>query len=48
MASMSAPLPPDGPTDGAPLTGAALGTHGFWMPRRHPETITLVHLVRAR
>jgi alpha-galactosidase len=42
--SMSAPLPAGGPTGGVPMTGAALAERGFWMPRRHPETVTLVHL----
>jgi alpha-galactosidase len=45
--SMSAPLPPHGPTGGVPVTGAALATRGFWMPRRRPQTITLVHITAA-
>ena len=44
--SMSAPLAPAGPTDGTPVTGAALAGRGFWVPRRRPETVTLVHLAR--
>ena len=44
--SMSAPLPADGPTDGVAVTGRALADRGFWMPRRRPETVTLVHLSR--
>jgi len=23
-----------------------LGSRGFWVPRRRPETVTLVHLTR--
>jgi alpha-galactosidase len=42
--SKSRPLPEAGPTDGRPMTGRALGTVGFWVPRRRPETVTLVHL----
>ena len=45
--SMSSPLPPAGPTDGTPVTGRVLGSRGFWVPRRRPETVTLVHLTRA-
>ena len=45
--SMSADLPQVGPTDGVEVSGRALGTRGFWIPRRRPETVTLVHLVRA-
>jgi alpha-galactosidase len=45
--SMSAPLPEHGPTGGVPVTGAALATRGFWMPRRRPQTITLVHITAA-
>ena len=45
--SMSAPLPGTGPTDGVELTGAMLGSRGFWMPRRRPETVTLVRLARV-
>jgi alpha-galactosidase len=45
--SMSAPLARTGPTAGTPVTGRALGTRGFWIPRRRPETVTLVHLVRS-
>ncbi len=42
--SGSAPLPPQGPSDGAPVAGRVLGARGFWVPRRRPETVTLVHL----
>jgi len=45
--SMSADLPQIGPTDGVEVSGRALGTRGFWIPRRRPETVTLVHLVGA-
>ncbi len=46
-ASMSSPLPPAGPTDGTVVTGSALARTGLWFPRRRPETVTLVHLVRG-
>jgi alpha-galactosidase len=42
--SKSLPLPPAGPTDGEPMSGRALATIGFWVPRRRPETVTLVHV----
>ncbi|NYD42926.1 alpha-galactosidase [Nocardioides panaciterrulae] len=45
--SMSAPLPPDGPTDGVAVAGRVLADRGFWLPRRRPETVTLVRLTRA-
>jgi alpha-galactosidase len=44
---MSSPLPPAGPTDGTPVTGRVLGSRGFWVPRRRPETVTLAHLRRS-
>ena len=47
MVSMSSPLPETGPTDGTPVTGRALGRRGFWIPRRKPETVTLVRIVRG-
>jgi alpha-galactosidase len=43
--SMSAPLPPTGPTAGVAVAGSVLATRGLWLPRRRPETATLVHLV---
>jgi alpha-galactosidase len=45
--SMSAPLPEKGPTDGLEVSGSSLATRGFWIPRRRPETVTLVHLERG-
>jgi alpha-galactosidase len=45
--SMSAPLPPEGPTAGVEVTGLALARPGFWVPRRRPETVTLVKIERA-
>lgn len=45
--SMSADLPADGPSAGRRVTGAALASSGFWIPRRRPETVTLVHLARV-
>ena len=44
--SRSSAPPPHGPLGEATITGAALATRGFWMPRRRPETVTLVHLRR--
>ncbi len=44
--SMSSPLPADGPTDGSTVTGRALADRGLWLPRRRPETVTLMHLTR--
>ncbi len=44
--SMSSPLAETGPTEGAAVTGRALSDRGFWVPRRRPETVTLVHLSR--
>jgi len=44
--SRSVPMPAAGPTDGAPVSGRALGILGYWIPRRHPETVTLVRLTR--
>ncbi|MGN6250774.1 MAG: alpha-galactosidase [Marmoricola sp.] len=46
--SMSQPLPEQGPTGGVALTGTQLRQRGFWMPRRRPETVTLVRLRRQR
>ncbi len=46
--SMSQPLRPEGPTGGEEITGHLLATHGFWIPRRRPETVTLMHLQRVR
>ncbi|MBB6626979.1 alpha-galactosidase [Nocardioides sp. KIGAM211] len=45
--SMSAPLPEVGPTDGVDVSGEVLARRGFWMPRRRPETVTLVHVTRV-
>jgi alpha-galactosidase len=44
--SMSAALSDGGPTAGVPVTGAVLGRRGFWVPRRRPETVTLVTITR--
>jgi alpha-galactosidase len=33
-----------GPTGGAPVSGAALGSVGLWLPRCRPETVRLIHL----
>jgi alpha-galactosidase len=32
----------DGPTGGVPITGATISTTGVWLPRRRPETVTLI------
>jgi alpha-galactosidase len=45
--SKSAALPPEGPSAGREVTGAVLGSRGFWVPRRPPETATLVRLERT-
>jgi alpha-galactosidase len=45
--SMSAALPDVGPTGGVDVTGEVLATRGFWIPRRRPETVTLVRIERA-
>jgi alpha-galactosidase len=45
--SRSAPLPADGPSAGREVRGAVLASRGFWIPRRRPETVTLVHLERV-
>ena len=45
--SMSAPLADLGPTAGEAVAGRALGRQGFWVPRRRPQTVTLVHLTRS-
>lgn len=45
--SKSSPLAETGPTAGTPVTGRALATRGFWVPRRRPQTVTLVYLVRS-
>lgn len=42
--SRSVALPEGGPTAGVEVRGAVLGTRGYWIPRRRPETITLVHV----
>ncbi len=45
--SASSALPPTARPAGVPVTGRALATRGFWIPRRRPETVTLVHLTRV-
>ena len=44
--SKSSPLPDDGPTAGRLVDGGTLAARGFWVPRRRPETVTLVHVER--
>lgn len=45
--SRSYPLAETGPLGGATATGLALATRGFPMPRRQPQTVTLIHVSRA-
>ena len=45
--SRSVELAQTGPTGGETVLGAVLATRGYWIPRRRPETVTLVHLTRA-
>jgi alpha-galactosidase len=45
--SMSTPLADDGPTGGTEMLGSMLRTSGFWVPRRRPETVTLVRATRV-
>lgn len=42
--SRSVPLPEHGPAPGRGVRGAVLATRGFWIPRRRPQTVTLVHV----
>lgn len=42
--SRSPGLHPAGPTRGTPLSAAVLANPGLWIPRRQPESITLIHL----
>ena len=46
--SRSVALPDEGPSGGRPVRGAVLASRGFWLPRRRPETVTLIHLEEAR
>ncbi len=45
--SRSAGLPQPGPLGTSRTTGSSLATRGFLVPRRRPETVTLVHLART-
>jgi alpha-galactosidase len=45
--SRSVELPEAGPTGGVEVRGAVLRTRGYWISRRRPETVTLVHLRRV-
>jgi len=42
--SASSPLPDLGPLAKAVVSGSALAERGYWVPRRRPETVTLVHI----
>jgi alpha-galactosidase len=44
--SYSTPLPEHGPEGRRVVSGASLARHGFWLPRRRPQTVTLVHVTR--
>lgn len=45
--SRSVELPQGGPTEGVEVPGAVLASRGYWIPRRRPETVTLVHIERV-
>ncbi|MFC5727567.1 MULTISPECIES: alpha-galactosidase [Nocardioides] len=45
--SRAGTLSADGPSDGRSMLGAELSTRGYWVPRRRPETVSLVHITRA-
>ena len=45
--SYSAALPEHGPEGRRTLTGGVLARRGFWVPRRRPQTVTLVHVTRC-
>ena len=45
--SRSVELSRGGPTEEVEVLGAVLGTRGYWIPRRQPETVTLVHVERV-
>jgi alpha-galactosidase len=45
--SRSVEMPEAGPTAGVQVTGAVLAARGYWIPRRRPETVALVHVERA-
>jgi alpha-galactosidase len=45
--SRSAALLESGPLGKSTATGASLATRGFHVPRRRPETVTLIHVERA-
>ncbi len=44
--SRSVELPEAGPTGAVEVQGAVLAARGYWIPRRRPETVTLVHITR--
>lgn len=41
-------LDPAGPLGDRTISGAALATSGLWLPRRRPQSITLMHVTLAR
>lgn len=45
--SRSVALTPLGPTGGQDVRGDVLASRGYWIPRRQPQTVTLVHIRRA-
>ena len=45
--SRSVELPEAGPTAGVRVRGAVLAARGYWVPRRRPETVALVHVTQV-
>jgi alpha-galactosidase len=46
--SVAPALDPDGPTRARPIPGWVLAETGVWMPRRRPQTVTLIAINEAR
>lgn len=46
--SRSVALPETGPSQGREVSGAVLARRGIWIPRRRPETVTLVHVEQVQ
>jgi hypothetical protein len=44
---MASALPEVGPLGKATASGHSLSTRGFFVPRRRPETVTLVRILRS-
>jgi alpha-galactosidase len=45
--SRAGAVPPKGPTGGEQMLGTELSSRGFWVPRRRPETVLLVHITHV-